>query len=316
MNSEEAHPCSSCLNDLFWLPRRPRPITELNEFAPRCRRFNHIPSLSDTITRAMALANNPQCDLHQYAELIQRDGAIAATVLRLANSVVYGGRHRTASLKQAVVRLGIGSCSQLLAAIGMRGLIGAANGRTRQICDILLKHGTFVACLAQSFNNRLELGFDGEEFTAGLLHDLGRILLAIAAPDDFLRADPMTFDEGEDCLADERKMLETDHCRIGAEYGAKNGFPEPVLNCIRYHHSPQDARKDVRLARLIALVDHLANYLQCTGRYAGYPWEHNRYYFELAGGWGRIKRQEMLDQVPAMICTAIRQSRAMLKAQA
>jgi len=280
------------------------------------QKVRHLPGLSDTITRAMALANNPQCDFDDYVELIQRDGAIAATVLRLANSLVYGGRHRTASLKQAVVRLGLGSCSQLLASIGMRGLISAAHGRTRHVCDILLKHGTFVACLAQSFNNRLKLGFEGEEFTAGLLHDLGRILLALAAPDDFLHADPLTFNEGDDCLAGERKVLETDHCRIGAEYGVKNGFPEPVLNCIRYHHTPEDARKDVRLARLIALADHLANYLQRAGRYADYQWKDNRYYFELAGGWGRIKRQEMLDQVPVIIRTAIRQSRAMLKAQA
>ena len=280
------------------------------------KKVRQLPGLSDTVTRAMALANNPQCDFDQYVELIQRDGAIAAAVLKLANSIVYGGSHRTGSLKRAVVRLGLGSCSQLLASIGMRGLLGAAHGRTRQVCDILLKHGTFVACLAQSFNERLKLGFQGEEFTAGLLHDLGRILLALAAPDDFLHADPVTFDEGEDCLAKERKILETDHCRIGADYGVKNGFPEPVLNCIRYHHMPEDARSDVRLVRLIALVDHLANHIQRTGRYADYQWKHNRFYLELASGWGRNRRRELLEEVPAMLLTAIRRSRAMLKAQA
>src|SRR5205085_550931 len=98
-------------------------------------------------------------------------------ILRISNSVVYAGGMPAVKLQQAVVRLGMRPCQNLIVAIGMRSLFRQMASATSLQCELLWHHGYLVAALSRQINRAFRLGFDGEEFSAGLLHDLGRILL-------------------------------------------------------------------------------------------------------------------------------------------
>jgi HD-like signal output (HDOD) protein len=151
-------------------------------------RVETFPTLSDTVIRAIALANDPNASLDQMGGLIRRDALTAAAVLKRANSWSFRGRHPVGDVQQAVVRLGMRECNQVVTAVGMRALYAPADEGCRAAAEVLLRHGLLTACLASAVNRALDLGFRGEEFSAGLLHDIGRLVVLVRAPQAFPHA--------------------------------------------------------------------------------------------------------------------------------
>jgi HD-like signal output (HDOD) protein len=163
-----------------------------------------MPPLPDTAVQAISMANDPDCQMPRFASLIERDAAVATMILRIANSATYAGGMPAMRLQQAVVRLGIRPCQHMIVAIGMRSLFRQMASSSRMQCELLWQHAYVTAALCRQINRAFRLGFDGEEFSAGLLHDLGRILLALADPKSFEQARAIDFREDEDVLARER----------------------------------------------------------------------------------------------------------------
>ena len=111
-------------------------------------------------------------------------------------------------------------------------------------------------------NQLLALKFQGEEFTAGLMHDFGRTLLAVADSEAFSRLDPLDFVEGEDVEGREREAIGTSHAEFGAWFAAMNELPESLVAAIQHHHLPEAAGAHVQLSALVAVADHMANHIQ------------------------------------------------------
>jgi HD-like signal output (HDOD) protein len=130
-----------------------------------------------------------------------------------------------------------------------------------------------MACLC--LNRTLNLGFQGEEFTAGLLHDFGRTLIAVADESRFKKADSLTFEEDENILLIEDNILGTDHCKFGAWFAATNGLPDALVAAVRWHHSPAKCQTHRKLVALTAAADHIANFLQTAQDFDGYDTTQN-----------------------------------------
>jgi HD-like signal output (HDOD) protein len=116
-----------------------------------------------------------------------------------------------------------------------------------------------------ALNREYGLGFIGEEFTAGLIHDLGRSLFGVISPAEFSAADPLDFEESAEILRREREILRSDHCELGAWFIANNKLPEPLIDVVLLHHTPHLALVNRKLVAVTAVADHMANYLQRNG---------------------------------------------------
>ncbi|MFO0865883.1 MAG: HDOD domain-containing protein [Gemmataceae bacterium] len=149
-------------------------------FGKAMAKIAHLPSLPDTSTRAMALANDPGASLADFSNLIKRDGAIATATLKLANSPLYRVGKPVEELHQAVLRLGLRTCSDLVTSIGMRGLFRNAKRETLERCELLWRHSFFTASMSTQLNVALKLADRGR--IRGLLHDLGRFMIALVVP--------------------------------------------------------------------------------------------------------------------------------------
>jgi HD-like signal output (HDOD) protein len=125
--------------------------------------------------------------------------------------------------------------------------------------DILWRHSFLTAINSHHLNKLFSIGFDGEEFTAGLMHDLGRTLLAVSAGSDFSVADPLNFEEGEGQLEREREVLGTDHAAFGAWFIRRSNLPEALCETILCHH---DCRNGSKLTAIVSAADEMANHLQ------------------------------------------------------
>jgi HD-like signal output (HDOD) protein len=222
-------------------------------------RSDELTVLPAVATEAIELARDPDCSISRFSALVERDLKLASDILSMANSAMYARGHSVTSLNQAVLRLGFRHCKNLILSSSLSSLMQRVTLEQQWIRDILWRHSLVTAILGHHLNQALGTAFDGEEFIAGMIHDLGRMLLAVACPESYEQIDSLTFVETAETLSHERKIVETDHAEFGAWFVQRSGLPESLADVVRGHHDCRDAGK---LVALTAAADHMANHLQ------------------------------------------------------
>lgn len=277
-------------------------------------RVDTFPVLSDTTARALALTNDPNATLADIVDLVRRDTVLTVAILKLANSMAYRGKFPVDDLKKAVPRLGLRGCRQVLAAAGMRGVFRNRPPQVADACEALLRHGLFTAALAGQLNAVAGIGFGGEAFTAGMLHDIGRLVVCVRAPDAFARVDPLTFDEAPAVLDSERALLGTTHCELGGRFARANGLSEGVIAAIEGHHRPAGEKRFPLLVALTAAADDLANHVQRERKLGPFRPGRSAGFAALRGVLGDALGTVAPAALGAIVVGAIRETRAMLRA--
>ena len=274
------------------------------------RLVGNMPTLPDIATRAMSLANDPNTSAAAFARLIEGDAAIASSLLRIANSAIYTGGTPAVKLPQAVSRLGLFACKNLILSISMKSLIWKMAGDEKAKCEALWHHGYVTGCLCRQITWDYRLRFDGAEFSAGLLHDVGRILLLLADPESFARADPMDFHEDAGLLERERAAIGIDHCALGSCFGEHSKLPEILIEAMQSHHAADFADNSSRLVALVAAADHMANHLQrqeeTEEEAEPYHPEENSGLASLWARWPEAKKERLVGELPTMMAESLK----------
>ena len=239
------------------------------------RRSAQLQMMPDVAFEAMQFAKNPNCSIAQYAAIVERDLKLTVDILRIANSTLYSPPIPIVNLHQAVVRLGLRECQNLIFASCIRSLMRRISLDEEQIRIVLWQHSFTTGLVATHLNRLFHFGFEGEEFTAGLIHDLGRTLMAAVDCTQFSEIDGLEFDETPDQLLVERAVAGTDHCRLGAWYAVQQQLPRQLAEVMLWHHNPVMASEAKQLTAVIAVADHMANHLQRTRSPVDYEHEKN-----------------------------------------
>jgi HD-like signal output (HDOD) protein len=258
-----------------WMRRRKEPSGPegrpvLENLKTTVGNINRLPTLPEAATRAMAIAKDANCSLAKLSAVIERDPALAAGILKLANSALYRATCGAGSVRQAVVCLGLRECQNVILAVGMRSLFRTVPRGHQPRFEGLWRHSFLTGCLCRRLGTSLGLTFEGEEFAAGLSHDIGRVLIALGAPDHVEAADPLDFAEGPEALLREQAVLGTDHCYFGSWFANMNNLPAPLVSAVQFHHHPEAAQDHKPVVALVAVADHMANYVQREQRAEGY----------------------------------------------
>lgn len=218
--------------------------------------------MPDVALKALEMARDPDVSVQTFAALIERDLELAMSVLKLANSPLYSLGQSTINLSHAISRLGFEQCRSLIIASSIESAMNSIGLEQAWIRDLLWKHSVMTGLIATHLNRHMRLGFRGEEFTAGLVHDFGRLLLAAAFPNTFSEFDFMDFDESTFSIQRERDALGSDHCELGAWFAASQNLPVEIREVLRFHHAPELALNCPRLVAVITTADHMANHFQ------------------------------------------------------
>jgi HD-like signal output (HDOD) protein len=242
----------------------------LEQFAEKNRGLTMLPAVA---IQALQLANDPECSVSEFADLVQQDQKLASDILSLANTALYSSGRAIANLQQAAQRLGFRKCKTLILTSSMSSLMKKLDFEDAWVRDILWRHSFLTAIHCHHLNKLYSLGFDGEEFAAGLMHDLGRTLLAVTVGSDFAAADPLSFDETEDVCERERAILETDHAQFGAWFIRRSNLPDSLIEAALEHH---DCGESSRLTAIVAAADDMTNHLQRYLEPDQYSAENNR----------------------------------------
>ena len=234
-------------------------------------RANNLKMLPAVATQALQIVEDPDCGINEFAAVVERDPSLAAGILRMANSVVFSSGKPVLNLHQAVVRLGFRQCKNLIVTASFSSMMKSMSLDEEWIRETLSQHSFTTALLCLNMNRALNIGFQGEEFTGGLIHDIGRLLLATCYSDCFNELDRLEFDEEEGVLAAEQALVGTNHCEIGAWFVTKNALPDQLKSVVRFHHNPELADAGSRrFVALVAACDHMANHLQRYEESRGY----------------------------------------------
>ena len=211
-------------------------IAERVELDPRAIGTSTLPSVPRAYAQLTELLNSGSAGAAEIAQVINHDIAMAAKVLQLANSAYFGRRQPTTSVADAVAYLG----TETLRALVLHAEAFRAFRLDRPIpgfdLDRLQAHCTRVARLADAILK--DSGGHGDAFTAGLLHDVGLLILAARAPDDLARMLERAREAG--CLITEIEQAHghATHAEIGAHLLALWGLPHTVTEAIAGHHDP------------------------------------------------------------------------------
>ncbi|MBS1188991.1 MAG: hypothetical protein H6R10_783 [Rhodocyclaceae bacterium] len=225
-------------------------------------RLKQLPSLPSAVSEVLASFANEDIEVETLAQQIARDQGLAARVLRVANSSFYGLQNKVGTIHEAVVVLGFRAVRSMVLAVGMNGVFRAEQCPGFDVQGHL-RHGVGVGLAARAL---APLAGQAPElaFTAGLLHDIGELVLA----SNFSRqyAEVFAYRRERDAfLVDaEREVLGIDHAEVGGLLAETWRFPAAIRDAVAWHHRPAEASAD-SLGNLVHVADVTARALGLSG---------------------------------------------------
>jgi putative nucleotidyltransferase with HDIG domain len=206
-----------------------------------------LPGVAMEITSAAAKEDT---DARTLADMLKRDAAMSAHVLRIVNSPMYSPRSQIVSLQQAVARVGAGKIREIALVIACRTGVFKAKGYEQEI-DEVFKHSIATALFAQEIARNTRNNVE-DAFLCGLLHDVGRPVL-LQALVTLLRDARVTADR-ESVLG----LVSELHESAGAALAKSWTLPDTVATALAQHHTPDPAQAPVPV-RIVALADRFAH---------------------------------------------------------
>lgn len=256
--------------------------------------------LPSVVAEIMVLTTQDDFSTRDLEKFILRDAQLAVEILRLANSPLFATGQPVTSLLQAIIRLGIIQCRNLIHSICISQTLNSVSLEQEWLREVLYKHGFGTASTAIKINRALGLGFKGEEFTAGLLHDFGRTLFAVSDEKLFTSVDDLAFEDEAATIEKEKSAFGIDHCSLGAWYATQCGLPEALVAATRYHHVPTHKHPYQKLTALICAADEVANHVQRHEDTRAYVPESNTGIAVLAELLGSDVRDQFIELVPEL----------------
>ncbi|MBI5763799.1 MAG: HDOD domain-containing protein [Planctomycetes bacterium] len=196
-----------------------------------------IPSMPMVATRCYEMTQDAACDYGKLVELLSTDPGIAADVLRLSNSALFGVTRQVASLRQAISLLGVKRIRELVLA---RYLVQQMQKGDAEVVDISYywRRSLATAILAAKFADTLCPAQRDEAFIGGLLADVGIVVMGRALPVQYAPvAERYKPNQPEDWLHSEVALMGVAHGEVSALVIEQWGLPVSLVEAVRYHHS-------------------------------------------------------------------------------
>ncbi len=198
-----------------------------------------LPSVPRIYTELAACANREDVNMHRVADIVKRDAGVCAKVLQIANSALFGVGQQTTNVEQAVVYMGLNVIKGLALTMSLyRGVEDTVDMPGFHL-EQEQNHALAVAQLA-----RLIAGakvHPDTAFTAGVLHDVGKAVLAVGKPEYLRSAMILARAEHRHLYHAERDLWSVDHAVLGAHLLTLWGLPQQVVEGVAYHHDPLGA---------------------------------------------------------------------------
>ncbi len=233
-----------------------------NKYARIISSLGQIPTLPSVVTKTMEVINSPNSSAEDAARFIEKDVALTSKVLRLANSAFYGIPRTISSATSAIVILGFNTIRSLVLSASVLKLFPAKAGTVEFDRKAFWQHSMMTAIATRMLAKRYQRNklVDLEmAFSAGLLHDVGKIILEQFAHEDYMPALTLARKENIPLLDAEKRVLGLTHADVSGMLIERWDMPNELRMPVLHHHSPSEAADFADLAALVHYANHLAH---------------------------------------------------------
>jgi HD-like signal output (HDOD) protein len=205
----------------------------------------------------------------QIGEIIRRDPSLTSRLLRLVNSVYYGLTTPVSSIEEAVFYLGIRQIRQLTLVTPVIEDFQKLANQCAFPWREFWQHCIGTAILTHEMIAATQSPPDDADYIAGLVHDVGKIVMARAFPDHFTEIHHQAIQGVRDLMEIEVEILGIDHAELGALYLERHRMSELLIQTARFHHRPEKARHHNHVVASVQIADLLirSEKMGCSGNY-------------------------------------------------
>jgi HD-like signal output (HDOD) protein len=220
--------------------------------------IENIPTLPLIVSRVMEITANPDSSSQELINLLSTDPALTVKILKIANSAFYSMSGRVATLQQATMTIGYKEVRNIVLSSAVFNNFAKLKKVQGFDAHLFWRHSFVTGLASQMLAQGLKIPA-GELFVAGLIHDIGKLVMAMALPAEFTNISKMTGNVGMENLLAEKHVLGLTHEGVGARLLKRWAFPPHLVAVAGCHHHPSAAGANSIYPLIVHLADFLAH---------------------------------------------------------
>jgi len=218
--------------------------------------INSIPTLPTMIERITRLLLNPTTSAEEVGKVITTDQALATKVLRLVNSAFYGFPGKISTITHAIVILGFSTIKNVVLTTSIFDAFHKRGDETEDFdLEQFWRHSIACGAAAQAIAKYLGSNDKEECFIAGLLHDLGKLIVCQYLPDEFSMVLTNARLKEKLFFESEKELFDVTHQEVGAFLTQRWNLPQNLQNAVLFHHTPDPSREHFLMTASVHCAD-------------------------------------------------------------
>lgn len=195
-----------------------------------------LPSIPNVLSDVLESVDNLDLNAKFLAKIIEKDQALTAKILKVANSPYYGFSRTISTVDLAILVLGLNSIKEIVLSMILKKFFTKVDNKLFDINNFW-KYSIYCAAASKYLSKKFDYRLSGEAFVAGLMHDIGILILIQFFKDDFKKIIEFKNRNGTSWVDAENNVINCTHCEIGAWLAEKWQLPENLCNSILNHHN-------------------------------------------------------------------------------
>ena len=235
---------------------------KIEEIIEKAENLSYMPTI---VLKLMEMISAQDVTVHEIVAVIEKDQGLVARIFKVANSSFYGRLKKAENLTDAVVTLGLRGINSFVIAQAVKHVLTTADADDHSLWE----HAVRVSITSTVLAKELRCDMLEDALVSGLVHDIGKAFIGSVYPEipslihQKIIKDHITDDEAEQII------LDFNHAEIGALITEKWGFPQQIVDVIRYHHSTDDSQVISVESQEMVNIIKLANIM--SKQYDGLP---------------------------------------------
>ena len=252
----------------------------------KIKQISNLPTLPTVALEVNRLLQDFDSPMEPLVELLEKDQSLVVKILKLVNSSFFGFKSRVSSLRHAVTLMGYNTISNAVVSITVMDILSLNHKLHGFDIKSFWRHSVQVAVLSKFLASKTRLASTESAFTAGLLHDIGKIILINYFPEEAAAVIAEVERSGSTFQQAEAGLHFTDHTVIGSYLAESWMLPDELAKAIRYHHQElTTSQENIGLISLVAMANNMVHIIGCE---PGYNIRLNQYPLEIGTGIANV----------------------------
>lgn len=226
-----------------------------DDILKQLQKVSSLPPIPKVLQEISLLFNSPDISAKKIETLVENDPSLTLKMLSVANSPLFGLKRNVNTIGAAILILGMHEIKSVITSIKMASTLKMHADKYFDP-NKFLNHSMIVGILAQRMSKDLGFNFDGDGFIAGMLHDMGVVIIHEHLPKEFLEIVNYASQNNTSFLEAEYKILGLSHQEIGEFLTNKWSLPLVFSDALQFHHKPSDSHENNYLTSVLHIADY------------------------------------------------------------